>query len=204
MRRSISDGAWCSRPADVDVERLRLFVAVSIPRSHLEEIDRQIAPFKEKVTNARWVPLDNQHVTLKFLGTTPGDRLPEVEKVCAMAAASHHPATLSLGGVGAFPSRTRVRVLWVGLQDEGSLLQRVATDLDQGFEALGYPTESRAFTPHLTLCRFRMPVPLKGGLPELDTSGLEPFPIDAIQLFRSHLSPKGARYEVLKEFPIGA
>ncbi len=182
---------------------MRLFVAVAIPRTHLEAVDEQIAVFKEKATNARWTKLDNQHVTLKFLGSTPEDRLGAVEDACRVVAASHVPASVSLGGIGAFPSRNRVRVLWVGLDDPESLLTRLASDLDQVFEPLGYPTESRAFTPHLTLCRFKIPAPLKGGLPELEMSGLDRFEVQSIELFRSHLSPKGARYEVLREFGLG-
>ena len=185
-------------------DRVRLFVAVSIPRPHLEHVDEQIQTFRSKVTNARWTELDNQHVTLKFLGSTPSDRLTDVTKVCEVVAASHSPGMVSLGDVGAFPSSKRVRVLWVGLRDETRLLERIAADLDQGFEPLGFPTEARSFTPHLTLCRFRIPVPLKAGLPEIDTTALEPFEIGAIELFRSHLSPKGARYEVLGSVPLGA
>ena len=183
-------------------ERLRLFVAVSIPRPHLEHVDTGIAAFKEKVTNARWTPLENQHVTLKFLGTTPADRLDDVAKVCSIVAASHAAEMLSLTDLGAFPSRNRVRVLWVGIDDETSLLTRLAADLDRGFEALGYPSESRAFTPHLTLCRFKIPVPLKGGFPTIDTGSLDPFAVDSLALYRSRLSPKGARYEVLEQFAL--
>lgn len=187
----------------MDAPKIRLFVAVSVPRAHLEHIDEQISGFKDKVTKARWTSLDNHHVTLKFLGSTPEDRLPVVEDACSLVAASHTPASVSLGDIGAFPSRNRVRVLWVGLDDPASLLTRLAADLDQVFEPLGYPTESRAFTPHLTLCRFKIPVPLKGGLPEIDTSSLAPFDVTSIELFRSHLSPTGARYEILKELPLG-
>lgn len=182
--------------------RLRLFVAVSIPRSHLERIDVEIKPFKDKAVNARWIDVENQHVTLKFLGTTPGDRLGDVEHVCAMVAASHRPADVALTTVGTFPSSKRVRVLWVGIDDPRTLLTRLASDLAQAFEALGYPSEGRTFTPHLTLCRFKIPVPLAGGLPDLDLSALEPFTIDRLALFRSHLSPKGARYESIAEFPL--
>lgn len=188
----------------MDIPRVRLFVAVSIPRAHLEAIDEQIAWFKNKVVKARWTSLDNQHVTMKFLGSTPEDRLPAVTEACRVVAASHAPASVALTEVGAFPSRNRVRVLWVGLADETDTLTKIAGDLDRACEPLGYPTESRAFTPHLTLCRFKIPVPLKGGLPEIDTSQLEPFTIGSIQLFRSHLSPKGARYEVLEEFDLTA
>ena len=187
----------------MDVEKLRLFVAVSLPPTHLEHVQREIAPFREKLKNARWTAPENQHVTLKFLGSTPSDRLHEVERVCEIVSAGKSPAQLSLTSTGAFPSRNRVRVLWVGLDDPASLLPELAADLDRGFEPLGFAAESRSFTAHLTLCRFRIPVPLKGGLPEVDTSTLEPFEIDRIQLFRSHLSPKGASYEVLREFPLG-
>ncbi|MBW3594286.1 MAG: RNA 2',3'-cyclic phosphodiesterase [Actinobacteria bacterium] len=187
----------------MDPERLRLFVAASIPREHLDRVQEEIAPFKQKVVNARWTPVENQHVTLKFLGSTPADRLDEVATVCEIVAAGREPAQVALTEVGAFPSKNRVRVLWVGLDDPASLLAGVAADLDRGFEPLGFPAEARAYTPHLTLCRFKIPVPLKGGLPELDLSDLPPFDVGAIQLFRSRLSPKGARYEVVREFALG-
>lgn len=186
-----------------DPDKIRLFVAASIPREHLEHVAEEIEPFRKKVSNARWLEVDNQHVTLKFLGSTPTDRLGEIEKVCEIVGSSHKPASLSIGGIGVFPTRSRVRVLWVGLSDETRLLERLAADLDQGFEPLGFPTESRAFTPHLTLCRFKIPVPLKGGLPTVDTESLTPFDVSSIELFRSHLSPKGARYEVLRSFDLG-
>ena len=183
-------------------ERIRLFVAVSIPRTHLEHVDKEISAFKEKVTNARWTAIENQHVTLKFLGPTPADRLPDVKQVCSMVASGRTRATVRLSGIGAFPSRTRVRVLWVGLDDPESVMTNLAGDLNKALEPLGYAAEARAFTPHLTLARFRIPVPLKGGLPEVDVSGLDPFPIEEMHLFRSHLSPKGARYEILESFPL--
>ena len=188
----------------MDAERLRLFVGVSIPRTHLERIDREIKSFRDKAINARWIDIENQHVTLKFLGSTPGDRVEEVERVCTMVASGHRSASLSLTETGAFPSARRVRVLWIGIDDPGELLSRIASDLDQAFEPLGFAAEGRDFTPHLTLCRFKMPVPLKAGLPQVDLSGLGPFEIGSIELFRSHLSPKGARYEVLRSFALAA
>ena len=183
-------------------ERIRLFVAVSIRRSHLDHVDREIAAFKDKVTNARWAVIENQHVTLKFLGPTPTDRLADVSQVCSMVASGRTRASVRLSGIGAFPSRTRVRVLWIGFDDPDGVMTGLAADLNKALEPLGYAAEARAFTPHLTLARFRIPVPLKGGLPEVDVSGLDPFTIEEIHLFRSHLSPKGARYEVLESFPL--
>jgi 2'-5' RNA ligase len=188
----------------MEAASVRLFVAVSIPRPHLERVDDEMRSFRDKAVNARWIDLENQHVTLKFLGRTPSDRLADVERVCAMVAASHRPAPVSVIGTGAFPSRSRVRVLWIGLDDPEGVLTRMAGDLDQAFEPLGFATEARSFTPHLTLCRFKIPVPLKGGFPEADLSDLEPFSIDRLELYRSHLSPKGATYEHVGEFPLMA
>lgn len=183
-------------------ERLRLFVAARIPEDRLQLLDAEMAPLRAKLTNARWAPLENQHLTLKFLGSTPADMLEGVASTCAMVAAGYRPARLVLTELGAFPSKTRVRVLWVGVDDPDDVLARLAGDLERAFEPLGFPSEGRAYTPHLTLARFKLPVPLKSGFPSIDTSGIEPFELTEVTLFRSRLSPKGARYEAMDAFPL--
>jgi 2'-5' RNA ligase len=185
-------------------ERVRVFVAARIPEDRLAALHELVKPLRAKLTNARWMGPENQHLTLKFLGWAPSDRLEAITTTCSMVASGHRPARLSLTTMGAFPSKTRVRVLWIGLDDPNGLLAAVAADLDRAFEPLGFPAEGRAYTPHLTLARFKLPVPLRSGFPEIDTSGVDPFEVTDIVLFRSHLSPKGARYEVLSAFPLGS
>ena len=163
-----------------------------------------MTPLRAKLTNARWTDPENQHLTLKFLGGAPSDRLEAITTTCTMVAAGRRPARIAPTALGAFPSRTRVRVLWIGLDDPDGLLAALAADLDRAFEPLGFPAEGRAYTPHLTLARFKLPVPLRSGFPEIDTSGVKPFEVEDIVLFRSHLSPKGARYEVMAVFPLGS
>lgn len=184
-------------------DRLRLFVAVEIPRSHLDRVSEVLEDLKPRWPGARWTPPDNQHVTLKFLGATSSDRLGAIEKTCSLVAGSHHPAPVSLSGVGSFPSSKRSRVLWVGLEDPGGLLEALARDLDQAFEPLGFAAEERSFTPHLTLCRFPAPVRLPDGPPHVELDDLEPIEVSEFMLFRSRLSPKGARYEILERFRLG-
>jgi 2'-5' RNA ligase len=184
-------------------ERLRLFVAVVVPTSHLDRISGAVEDLRPDFPGARWTAADNQHVTLKFLGATGADRLDAITRACSLVARSHHPATVALGAAGSFPSPTRSRVLWIGLNDPGGLLDSLARDLDQAFEPLGFATEKRSFTPHLTLCRFKEPIRLPNGGPRIDLSGLEPFDVSDFVLFRSHLSPKGARYEILERFRLG-
>lgn len=185
-------------------ERLRLFVAARVPEAHLGEVALLTAPLRDKLINARWTAPENQHLTLKFLGSTPSDRLEAIKQTCTMVASGRAPARLSLTDLGAFPSKTRMRVLWLGLDDPAGLLGRLAEDLERALEPLGFAAEGRAYTPHLTLARFKLPVPLKSGFPSVDTSGLDPFELTEITLFRSLLSPKGARYEVADAFPLGS
>jgi len=182
-------------------ERLRLFVAVDVPHGLREVVSDAAEPLRKRYDSGRWAPIENQHVTLKFLGSTLSDHLEAVHDALGMVARSHAPAKLSVSGLGSFPSSRRMRVLWAGLDDPGELLVRMAADLERAFEPLGYKAEARAFTPHLTLARFRVPVRLEEPLPELPAT--EPFEIASVELFRSLLHPKGARYEVLESFRLG-
>ena len=185
-------------------DKIRLFVAVQVPEELRARLDEHIADLKASLRNARWVAPENQHLTLKFLGWAPSDRAGAIKSACRVVATSHAPAEISLTDLGAFPSTRRVRVLWIGVDDPSGLLTRLAADLDGAFEPLGFPSEARPYSAHLTLARFKLPVPLKGGFPERRAPQHDPFEVSSIELFRSHLSPKGARYEVVESFPLGS
>lgn len=187
-----------------DPAKLRLFVAVTIPEELLDALAAATDELRGKFRNARWVAPANQHLTLKFLGWVPSDRTTEIERVCRLVATSQAVAPLSLTRLGAFPSERRVRVLWMGVDDPKGLLSAMAADLDRAFEPLGFPSEGRDYTAHLTLARFKLPVPLKSGFPSLEAPPHQPFEVNELTLFRSFLSPKGARYEVVSTFPLGS
>lgn len=182
-------------------DKLRLFVAVDVPRGHLEAIESATRPLRETFAEARWAPLDNQHLTVKFLGSTAGGLRADVESVCREVALRHQTSSVGLTGIGAFPSARRMHVLWIGVDDPTGLLGRLATSLDEAFAPLGYRTEKRTFTPHLTLARWRVPIRVETP-PEVELPPLEPWLVDRLNLYRSHLSPRGATYELLEEFPL--
>jgi len=181
---------------------LRLFVAVSVPEHLLEALSDATGELRRRLPPSRWAPPENQHVTLKFLGSSPAHRLEEIAAGVGLVSSSHRAAMLRFAGLGTFPSRRRARVLWAGLEDESGLLRSLAAGLDDALRALGFEPEKREFTPHLTLARWRVPIPLDSPLPELPPEVRAPFVIEALELFRSHLSPKGARYEVLRSFSL--
>src|SRR5687768_9854102 len=126
-----------------EAQKVRLFVAVTVPDDLLVRLDDAITDLRTKLRNARWIAPANQHLTLKFLGWVPGDRGAEVDQVCRMVAAGHGPSELSLTRLGAFPSERRVRVLWMGVDDPKGVLAAIAGDLDAVFEPLGFPSEGR-------------------------------------------------------------
>ena len=181
-------------------ERLRLFVAADPPPDLLEALDESIAPLRSRpeLVSARWTVPANQHVTLKFLGWVEAGTVEPIVNSLATVASSHEAATITLTGLGAFPSERRARVLWAGLEDPAGLLAALASDLDASLGSLGFEPETRAFTPHLTLARFKPPASVAGIPSEVPGVAEPSFEVDRLHLYRSHLHPKGARYEILR------
>jgi len=91
---------------------------------------RIVAPISERYPTGRWVPSPNQHVTVKFLGSTWPRDLDGVLACVGDVATRHEPLETRVSELGAFPSPRRARVLWVGLDDPGAMLARIAADLD--------------------------------------------------------------------------
>ena len=182
-------------------EQLRLFLAVNAPESVLIELASRVDPLRRRIDGARWAPIENQHVTLKFLGATPAERVGSLLEPVRAVAANHAPFELRLAEIGSWPERGPARVLWTGFEDP-SPLRSLAGDLDAALVSLGYPPEKRAFRGHLTLARFKKPVPVSHLFEEVDLAGIDPFTVGEVGLWRSRLSPKGARYQRLETAPL--
>lgn len=181
-------------------ERWRLFVAADVPRPQLVALKEATAALRARFPSTRWIPEDNQHITLRFLGGTDLDLVPPVGAALVAAASGASAADISIDGSGAFPNPRRASVLWAGIDDPSGLLGGLVADLNTRFAALGFDTERRPYVPHLTLARFRAPVRLDE--PPAVIPILDPFRVDEVVLYRSHTSSKGARYEVLLRAPL--
>jgi RNA 2',3'-cyclic 3'-phosphodiesterase len=147
-----------------------------------------------------WVAPENFHVTVKFLGRVEDTRVQSVIGALHTAVQGHAPFDLEVGGLGAFPSATRARVLWAGITGGIDPLAALAASVEDALAGLGFPREDRAFSPHITLARVREP----GRAPALaealrDRSGhrFGRVPVADTALMRSDLSPRGARYTPL-------
>jgi 2'-5' RNA ligase len=183
-----------SRP---EATALRLFVAADVPEDIRSLVADSVAPMRERFPKARWVPVENQHVTLKFLGATWPRLVEWVTSAVGEVALAHEPFETHVVGLGAFPNDRRARVLWAGL-DQGSRFAGLAASLDEALSREFKP-EKRPFTPHLTVARFDPQVAL-GDLPPVVSS---PLAVDRIVLYRSHLRRPVPVYEPLATFGLG-
>jgi len=190
-----------SRP---EAKALRLFVAVDVPDDVKTSLAAALAPFRDRIPGARWTRSDGWHVTLKFLGPVWPRLIADVEAAVRAAARDGRAFSSGLTDIGVFPSARRARVVWAGLSDEEGRFPALAKRLDELLEEHVEP-EHRAFTPHLTLARLVPPRDIGEFAPSLVGMGVpsRPFPVDRLVLYRSHLSPHGARYEPLLSEPLG-
>lgn len=188
----------------------RLFVALDPPdavRRRLAAIGVELRRGAGRAADeVRWVPPENVHLTLQFLGAVPEERVPDVEAALRAAAAATRPLSLEVKGVGGFPNARRPRVLWAGLAGDLAALEALAADVGRRLAPLGFPPEDRPFSAHLTLGRAREArgsPGLAGALARAAEAAGAPWRATELVLFESHLSPKGPHYDPLVRAPFG-
>lgn len=185
---------------------MRLFAAITIPARERKRLYKASTPLREEGLPVRWVDVDALHLTLKFLGEVPKDRVERVKSSLAAVAAKSRPFEVKLGGFGAFPSLRKPRVIWAGAYASPEL-RCLKHDLEWEFAALGYAREARAFHPHLTLGRAR-PEAAAGDFRDLEDL-VEPLKyqgtltVNSVVLLRSTLSPQGASYDTIDTVRLG-
>lgn len=148
---------------------------------------------------------ENLHVTLKFLGGIDEARLHIVVDALHTAVRRHARFSIDVGGLGAFPSAARPRVLWAGVAAGDGPLTALAATVDTALVQLGFPREERAFSPHITIGRVRETRRAPGLAEALGAAEGRRFgrvAVDEVTLMRSDLSPRGARYTPLAALPL--
>jgi len=185
---------------------MRLFTGLDLPGdvvANLEELLRRLKP----TARIGWSPLANLHVTTKFIGEWPEDRLGEL--TTALAGLPERGAIpVRIRRVGFFPNPHSPRSFWCGIEAPG--LAELAADTDSATAALGIERERRAFSPHLTLARITQAKtrdrvelqPLREAIAAMPTLEFGTFQTDRFFLYQSKLRPTGSVYTKLAEFPL--
>ncbi|MBI4333397.1 MAG: RNA 2',3'-cyclic phosphodiesterase [Chloroflexi bacterium] len=185
------------------MEYLRTFIAIELPeevKTELEALQRKLGLHREPGVSC--VKPASTHLTLKFLGNTPVDKLKDIQETMRSVTAAAGPFVLELKGVGCFPNTRQPRVVWVGLTGGEELLS-IQSLLEGEIEKLGFPAEARAFAAHLTLARVRDNCSpearrrLGETVAALDYHPGVKFTADHISLIKSVLKPSGPEYTTL-------
>ncbi|MBK5969651.1 MULTISPECIES: RNA 2',3'-cyclic phosphodiesterase [Thiorhodovibrio] len=176
---------------------MRLFVAAPLPGFLIEDLQVLRRSLQSAGLKARWVPPDNMHLTLKFLGEVGSQQLPSLGDTIHAAATGIPPITLVAKGIGGFPNLRHCRVLWVGLDGETQRLTALQQRLSAQLQSLGFPRERRAYHPHLTLARTRAPLDARHWVEPFADWTSQTMTIDQLALFASELKPTGAEYRCL-------
>ncbi len=181
---------------------LRLFIAIPLGPDLKEAISKIQSLLKRRNEGVKWVNPEGLHLTLKFLGNTPQEKVPRIEEAMRKALAPFGPFSVLIKGTGAFPSLKKARVLWVGIEDERSRLKEMFKSLEKQLQKLGFPMEERPFKPHITLGRIKnlKSIDFPEELEDQEVGVLE---VKEVILFKSELKPEGAEYHPLIKVSLG-
>jgi len=179
---------------------MRAFIAIELPpaiQAVLANVQQELAKAQADV---KWVEEDSLHVTMRFLGEITEDQRQAIEQLLDTIACRTPTVSLGLSHLGAFPTPSSPRVIWVGIGQGSDALERIAREFEEGLHALHLPGEDRAFVAHVTLGRVRSSrnrAQLVSRMRELAWNPLGPFAVDHLTLFQSTLTGSGPLYTPL-------
>lgn len=176
---------------------MRLFVALSLP----DEVREQLALLEDRLPGARWVPPENFHITLRFIGEVDGGQAEDID--AELTSLYGEGFELSLAGLGHFGEGSKTRALYARVEPTEPLL-RLQQKVEQALQRTGCAPEGRKYKPHVTLARFR-----NGGGLELERYLVRhslfrsaPFLVTDFVLYQSFLSGEGAIYREEAHYPL--
>jgi len=192
------------------MDEIRSFIAVLLP----EEVKQALAGLQERLrsgskASAKWVDPGNIHLTLKFLGNISPGLVGRITSVIEAAAREIEPLRIQVKGLGAFPNANRVNIVWVGLVGDIERLALLQKRLDAQLSPLGFKSENRPFTPHLTIARIRDHVSsderrqLGRLIAETTFDTSHSVDVEAVYLMRSQLTREGPIYSSIASANLG-
>ena len=180
---------------------MRLFTGIDLAPQVIAKLTGLLARLKP-TASINWSPPENLHITTKFIGQWPEERLPELT-AALQSLAPRDPISIAVEKLGFFPNPHSPRVFWAGVYSSDGLA-RLARDIEAALAPLGIAKEERPYSPHLTLARIKNPgkqpslLQAVAALPSLDFGE---FVADGFCLFHSRTAPSGSVYTKLSEFP---
>lgn len=185
------------------MSQIRAFLAIDLDDDLKPKINRIIKEFKGTDANIKYVELLNLHFTLKFFGDIDVEGIEMLSDKIAGVVSEFEPFDIKIKGCGAFPNKNRIRVIWVGIEED-KLLKQIHDELDKEFVKLGFDKDKK-FSSHLTIGRMRSAKnknDVKSTIESFADVDIGEMKVDKITLKKSTLTPSGPIYEDIKEFKL--
>ena len=176
------------------IQKMRLFIAASLPETTRLQIEATVAPLRSRLPAASWTRAESFHLTLAFLGDLDESVIQPLSVELDTRLSEERAFDLTAAGAGFFPDQRRSRVAWIGLEPREPLI-RVAALVRDAVRGVSLAFDEKPFAPHLTLARLRARwsrQDVDQFLSRLSDFRSEPARLDAVTLFQSQLSSKGA------------
>lgn len=187
---------------------LRAFIAVEIPADIQQNVHNKTSDFRKGIGPlVRWVPAHNMHLSLKFLGDVSPKNVEFLNQMLRNEAGSIPCFELHMAGLGSFPSLRRPRVVYIGIQAPAAL-DALQHAIEAAARRLGYDSEERPFSPHLTLGRVRQNITaldqqqIRRAIEGTQVDYLGTARVDSVHLYKSELNPGGSIYTKLYSAPL--
>lgn len=191
------------------MEEIRSFVAIELPQKVIDALARLHESLLQATPKGvKWVDPTSIHLTIKFLGGVPVNRVSLISTSLAKVVEGIRPFSLGVEGLGVFPDSRRPRVIWVAVVGDLDRLVQLQQAVDSALSPLGFVKENRPFVPHLTLARIREDMNYQERQSfgqRFLTAKLEQLPlfkVESVNLMKSQLTPRGAIYSKLDTFVI--
>ncbi len=186
---------------------IRSFIAIPLTGEIAKSAAKMVHRLKEPGDGIKWVPTDNLHLTLKFLGDVHNTEVPKVCEVVQRVCNTLDPFELNFHGAGGLPSLDRARVVHAGVTDETGSLTTLVSQLEIQLADLGFKPEARDYRPHLTLGRAkarRANADVMSRVAAEAKTSLGAMVVDEVQIVASFLDNHGPTYQIMNSIELGS
>ncbi len=187
----------------ITMTEIRAFLAADLDDDLKPKIHKIIKEFSKTDARIKYVDLNNLHFTLKFFGDIDVDGIDLIADKIENVVKDFNPFDIKIKGCGAFPNKNRIRVIWVGIEND-EILKNLHDKLDGEFNNIGFDLDKK-FSSHLTIGRMKSPKgkdKVKDCINNFEDIEIGTMNINSIKLKKSTLTPSGPIYEDLREFKL--
>ncbi len=183
---------------------MRSFIAIELDKtvkSALADLQKKL---KKNMAGIKWVNPENIHLTLKFLGDIKEESTEQITTTMEKISSHYNSFNVEIKGLGLFPNMRSPRVLWAGINNT-DILEPFQNEIDHGMEPIGFKRESRKFSPHLTLGRFKVlsgKKEIQQAVQHHENDSFGVVHVRSLLLMKSELHPEGAKHTKIREISL--